>query len=354
MNSDRLQVLTQWTNELLDHLLPEKKQPVELKVVSGDASFRRYFRANFADDSFIVVDAPPEHEDNHAFVRISNMMLAADLNVPKVYSVDYDRGFMLLVDLGDSQYLDRLLDYQKEGNLEAASILYQSALVALVDLQAKVDKERLDPFSTERLMTEMQLFPHWFCNELLQLDLKQDELALLERNFMFLAEVVTSQPQVAVHRDYHSRNLMVLDEIKFAERRGPGIIDFQDAVCGAYTYDLVSLLRDCYISWPDRQVTEWAGFYLTKAKSKGLLKEIELPALLRDMDLAGLQRNLKVMGIFARLSIRDNKSQYLADIPLVIRYFLDVSAKYRELDEMRAWFAEKVMPRAKDTLKLEF
>lgn len=354
MSSDRLQALTDWTNQLLDQLLPTKKAALELEVVSGDASFRRYFRVSLEEDSFIVVDAPPEHEDNHAFVRISNMMLAANLNVPKVYSVDYERGFMLLVDLGDSLYLQTLLDCQARSDFETANRLYQLALTALVELQTKVDKERLDPFSTERLILEMQLFPQWLCGELLGMTLEPDESALLERTFAFLADAMTAQLQVAVHRDYHSRNLMLLDEVKFAESRGPGIIDFQDAVSGAYTYDLVSLLRDCYISWPQEQVQLWASFYLEQAHSKGLAKEVELPSLLRDMDLAGLQRHLKVMGIFARLHIRDNKSQYLADIPLVIRYFLDVSANYRELDEMRAWFAEKVMPRAKDMLKLEF
>jgi hypothetical protein len=261
---------------------------------------------------------------------------------------------MLLVDLGDRLYLEVLLECQKRHAADAADRLYQAALIALVNLQAKVDKKRLDPFSKERLITEMRLFPQWLCDELLGMSLEAADEALLEHTFTFLADAVISQPQVAVHRDYHSRNLMVLDETKFAEGQGPGIIDFQDAVSGAYTYDLVSLLRDCYISWPQQQVEQWAAFYLGQAHSKGLLEQVTLQTLLRDMDLAGLQRNLKVMGIFARLNIRDNKSQYLADIPLVIRYFLDVSAKYRELDEMRAWFAGKVIPRAKDTLKLEF
>ena len=354
MSIDRLQALTDWTNELLDHLMPAKKAALELEIVSGDASFRRYFRVSLGDDSFIVVDAPPEHEDNHTFVRISNMLLAANLTVPKVYSVDYERGFMLLVDLGDSLYLEALLQCQKNDDTEAANQLYQGALMSLVDLQAKVDGDRLEPFSKEKLITEMQLFPKWLCGDLLGMSLDASEQALLERTFNFLADAVTAQPQVAVHRDYHSRNLMILDKDKFAESRGPGIIDFQDAVKGAYTYDLVSLLRDCYIEWPQQQVQQWAGFYLSQAHAKGVLEEVVLDTLLRDMDLAGLQRHLKVLGIFARLNIRDKKSQYLADIPLVIRYFLDVSAKYRELDEMRAWFAEKVVPRAKDTLKLEF
>ncbi|MFT4861842.1 MAG: aminoglycoside/choline kinase family phosphotransferase [Pseudohongiellaceae bacterium] len=354
MDNDRHQALTLWANELLDHLLPAKKAALELQMVSGDASFRRYFRMSLGDDSFIVVDAPPEHEDNHAFVRISNMMLGANITVPKVYSVDYEQGFMLLVDLGDQLYLDTLLVSQKHNDLSTPNRLYEAALRSLVELQSKVDKQRLEPYSKARLITEMQLFPHWLCGELFGMALEPGELAMLERSFAFLAEAVTAQPQVAVHRDYHSRNLMILNIDKFAESAGPGIIDFQDAVSGAYTYDLVSLLRDCYIAWPQAQVEQWAGFYLSQAHSKGLLGEVLLDTLLRDMDLAGLQRNLKVMGIFARLNIRDNKTQYLADIPLVIRYFLDVSAKYRELDEMRTWFAEKVMPRAKDILKLEF
>lgn len=353
MTDSRLKELTFWSNDLLDHLLEHKQGFIELEPVSGDASFRRYFRARVGEDTYIAVDAPPEHEDTQTFINLSNMLIAAGINAPKAYSVDFERGFMLLVDFGDELYLPTLLHYQQSGNTAQAEALYSQAIDSLVLLQTGIEKSRLPPFTVEKLVIEMELFRDWFCGRFLQMTLDEHSQALCQRTFAWLAEQVSQQQQVAVHRDFHSRNLMLLDGEKFGVDSGPGVIDFQDAVSGAYTYDLVSLLRDCYISWPLAKVQEWASLYLVKANSAGLLSDVSEAQLIRDMDVAGLQRHLKVIGIFARLSIRDNKSQYLADIPLVIGYLLDVSAQYEEMAEFRAWFIETVLPQAKGKLQLD-
>jgi aminoglycoside/choline kinase family phosphotransferase len=353
MTDARLRELTSWTNELLDQLLDDKQGNVELEPVSGDASFRRYFRARVGGDTYIAVDAPPEHEDNQTFVHLSNLLLASGISAPKVYSVDYGKGFMLLVDLGDDLYLPALLRYQRNDDMASSEVLYSQAIDALVLIQSGLDKSLLPAYTVEKLLEEMQLFPVWFCESFLSFKFDEADTALSNSTFLWLAEQISGQHQVAVHRDYHSRNLMALDTSKFGAGCGPGVIDFQDAVSGSYTYDLVSLLRDCYISWPKQQVEDWACLYLVKAQATGLLAGYTEVQLIRDMNLAGLQRNLKVIGIFARLSIRDNKSQYLADIPLVVNYFLDISAQFEEMAEFRAWFITEVLPLAKAKLQLE-
>lgn len=353
MTDVRLRELTSWTNELLDQLLDDKQGSVELEPVSGDASFRRYFRARVGDDSYIAVDAPPEHEDNQTFVHLSNLLLASGISAPKVYSVDYDQGFMLLVDLGDDLYLPALLHYQRNDDIASSEALYSEAIDALVLIQSGLNKGGLPAFTVEKLQAEMQLFTTWFCGSFLSFKIDEAGTGLCNSTFLWLAQQLSDQQQVAVHRDYHSRNLMLLDTSKFGADCGPGVIDFQDAVSGSYTYDLVSLLRDCYISWPRQQVEDWASLYLVKAQAAGMLAGYPETQLIRDMNIAGLQRNLKVIGIFARLSIRDNKSEYLADIPLVIRYFLDVSAEFEEMAEFRAWFITEVLPLAKAKLQLE-
>lgn len=353
MTDVRLHELTSWTNELLDQLLDDKQGRVELEPVSGDASFRRYFRARIGDDSYIAVDAPPEHEDNQTFVHLSNLLLTSGISAPKVYSVDYELGFMLLVDLGDDLYLPALQHYQRNDDIASSEALYSQAIDTIVLIQSGLNKGGLPEFNVEKLQAEMQLFPTWFCEKFLAFKIDEPAAALCNSTFLWLAQQLSDQHQVAVHRDYHSRNLMLLDPAKFGADSGPGVIDFQDAVSGSYTYDLVSLLRDCYISWPRQQVEDWASLYLVKAQAAGLIEGCTEAQLIRDMNIAGLQRNLKVIGIFARLSIRDNKSQYLADIPLVIRYFLDISAEIEEMAEFRAWFITEVLPLAKAKLQLE-
>jgi aminoglycoside/choline kinase family phosphotransferase len=352
-NSARQQQLTDWVNSVLAELLLDSTTPQPLEVVSGDASFRRYFRVAVDKKVFIAVDAPPKHEDSRVFVRNSSLLLQAGINAPKVYSVDYVNGFMLLEDFGNDLYLPHLLEAQQSKELDFAESLYRDAIGSLILLQKNVDSGILDPYDREQLQGELVLFVDWFCIALLEINISDKDRICIEKSFSFLTDAALSQPQIAVHRDYHSRNLMILDKAIYSEGSGPGVIDFQDAMRGAYTYDLVSLLRDCYISWQPNLIDKWSGIYFDAAKSNGIIQEISLGQFSRDIDLMGLQRHIKVMGIFARLCIRDNKPQFLADIPMVIRYFLEVGEKYEELAPFLGWFKQTVFPVAKRVLKLE-
>ena len=352
-NSARRQQLTDWVNSVLAKLLPDLGTPLSLEVVSGDASFRRYFRVIVDEKAFIAVDAPPDNEDCKNFVRKSNLFLQAGINAPKVYSADYVNGFMLLEDFGDDLYLPYLLEAQQSKELDFAENLYRRAIDSLVLLQKNIDSGILGSYDREQLQGEMGLFVDWFCVALLGIKISDKDRSHIESGFSFLADAALSQPQIAVHRDYHSRNLMILDKANYSEDSGPGVIDFQDAIRGAYTYDLVSLLRDCYISWQPDLIDKWSGIYFDAAKSAGIIKEISPEKFVRDLDLMGLQRHIKVMGIFARLCIRDNKPQFLADIPMVINYFLEVGEKYEELAPLLGWFKQTVFPVAKRALKLE-
>lgn len=357
MSDSRKAQLNDWVNEQLSQLLDMDSVDIELTTVSGDASFRRYFRAQLGEQSFIAVDAPPDNENSELFVEIAGYLREAGVKSPRVFAKNYPDGFLLIEDFGDSLYLPRLLTLQK-GGLDAISeyqveILYKDALRALVKIQSNVDKKRLAPYSREKLRTEMQLFEDWFCVHFLELDLSASDHDVIASAFTFLEEAALGQAQLAVHRDYHSRNLLILDDAKFPEGSGPGIIDFQDAMAGAYSYDLVSLLRDCYIRWSPGLVESLALHYFELASEAGLIEGVSVAQFLRDFDLMGLQRNFKVMGIFSRLSIRDNKPQYLADIPLVIQYFLEVAGKYEEMAPFLDWFETKVLLTAKAKLNLE-
>jgi len=348
MGDGRLNGLAQWCKVQLENLQGQELQQVNLQVVSGDASFRHYFRAVGPGWQYIAVDAPPENEDNEAFIRVAEIFSRAGVNMPRIWAADIAQGYMLLDDFGDELYLPQLLHCQQNNDFVTADNLYHEAIDALLDIQMGVESKQLDPFDRNELHREMELFSEWFCKKLLGVDPPQE---LLQEVFRFLEDAALSQPTVAVHRDYHSRNLMLLDSNRFTD--GPGIIDFQDAVSGPYTYDLVSLLRDCYIRWDDDQVARWANYYLSAAQSRGLVQPADANEFVRDFDLMGLQRHLKVMGIFARLAIRDKKPRYLADIPLVIRYFFDVGQRYPELTALLEWFEQSLLPVARTKLSLE-
>ncbi|ASP37404.1 aminoglycoside phosphotransferase [Bacterioplanes sanyensis] len=306
----------------------------ELESVAGDASFRRYFRLRYRQRSWIVVDAPPEYEDCRLFVHIAKQWYAQGVRVPQPLAVDAERGFMLLEDFGDTWLWHALT--QPSQTQEQVAGWYHKAIEQLLQLQQLPSKD-LRAYDAEMLQREMALFPHWLCEQHLQLTLNADEKTMLQRTFALLAEQALQQPQVAVHRDYHSRNLMVLED-------GPlGILDFQDAVAGPPTYDLVSLLRDCYLHWPDAWVEELAGEYWEAARPAGIYLN-DWSNFRRDFDLMGLQRHLKAAGIFARLSIRDGKSGYLKDIPNTCRYLLDISARYPEFEPFHDWLQLRVMP----------
>ena len=292
----------------------------QLAPASSDASFRRYFRlpSNF-HGTLIVMDAPPGLEDCAPFLQGQRLFAQAGLHVPEVMEADLGSGFLLLEDLGQTPYLSAL-------TTETAPSLYGQALQSLVQLQSATQAGTLPPYSAELLKREMELFREWYCGKHLGLDLSATEHDMLERTFALLIVNNLAQPQVYVHRDYHSRNLMVLDQ------NGPGIIDFQDAVIGPITYDAVSLLRDAYIQWQEEQQIDWLVRYWEQARHAHLPVNSDFAEFYRDFEWMGLQRHLKVLGIFARLWHRDGKQAYLKDIPLVLHYTRQCAERYAVFD----------------------
>jgi aminoglycoside/choline kinase family phosphotransferase len=303
-----------------------------LAPASADASFRRYFRITRDADTYIVMDAPPDREQLGPFIRVAALLAGIGLNVPTILARDLPRGLLLLSDLGTRQYLDEL---PANG---AADPLYGDALRALESLQlAHPDVARELPRYTEALlMGEMDLMPEWFLKRHLQIDLPAAELAALRRVFETLAQEAASQPQVIVHRDYHSRNLLV------SAHHNPGIIDFQDAVWGPLTYDLVSLLKDCYIAWPAARVRAWVLGHRERLRQCGLALPGDERDFLRAFDLMGLQRHIKVLGIFARLYYRDGKPQYLKDLPRVLQYVKDTASEYPDMAPLAQLLARRI------------
>ena len=326
---ERLEQLKHWLETELDF------REYTLRPASADASFRRYFRISHEGESFIVMDAPPGKEDSRPFIRISRMFFDVGLNVPAVIDANLELGFLLLSDLGSRPYLDEL-------NSESVERLYGDALGALATIQSCMpDQGVLPPYDRTLLLNEMELFREWLVGRHLGVAPDSAQTACMDAAFAQLAANALEQPQVCVHRDFHSRNLM------FTERNNPGILDFQDAVIGPVTYDLVSLLRDCYITWPRSQVEDWACGYQELALQSGILREEhEDPVrFLRWFDLMGMQRHLKAAGIFARLHHRDGKPGYLGDIPRTLGYVVEVAARYDELAAFGRFVATAVMSR---------
>ena len=295
----------------------------ECVPASSDASFRRYFRVTQARDSWIVMDAPPQKEDLGLFVKIAQRFATVGLNVPHILACDLDHGFCLLTDLGHRPYLSEL-------NADTVERLYGDALGALVVLQTGTfsDPQFLAPYSGELLQREMELFPTWYLERYLGLTISTSEVRVLTAAFQSLVTSALGQPQVWVHRDYHSRNLMI------DPRHNPGVLDFQDAVLGPVTYDLVSLLKDCYIHWPRARVLEWVKGYWQLARESGIHHCDDEDLFVEWFDRMGIQRHLKVAGIFARLHLRDGKSGYLADLPLTMHYLREATAEYEDLNAL--------------------
>ena len=332
--------LTQWVHECLAAKVPTDSLPKELEVVSGDASFRRYFRARFsvADHSsvsLIAVDAPPDKEDNPSFVNISKVLSAFGVSVPDVYEVDFEKGFMLMSDLGDELLLPNLNEDTVDG-------YYQQALQGLLPIQRSSFEIPLPAYDRRLLMTEMKLFSDWLLERHLGLVLSEADRMMLKVSYAYLAEQALSQPQVTVHRDYHSRNLMCLKDGSL------GVIDFQDAVHGPITYDAVSLLKDCYCKWPDDGVNQWAlsFFHMLKddPEHEGALKDVDEAQYNHWFVMMAAQRHLKAAGIFARLCYRDGKQGYLADIPRTVSYLLEETRGVKELAALQALLQETVVP----------
>ncbi len=308
---------------------------VRLEPASADASLRRYFRAWTADGTTrVVMDAPPDKEDIGPFLKVAALLEACQVHVPQVYAADGARGLVLLEDLGSEQYLTQL----RSG--ADPDVLYADALQALLRIQlaGREAMSELPPYDRAALMREMALMPEWFCARHLQLTLDEADLGLLAESFEFLTLEALAQPLVLVHRDYHSRNLMLLAS------RNPGIIDFQDALSGPVGYDLVSLLKDCYIDWPRARVESWVSAYRAQLKGVPSLAGSSEQEFLRWFDLIGLQRHIKVLGIFARLWYRDGKNGYLPDLPRTLGYVLDTARRYPELRRFGDWLQRRVLP----------
>lgn len=307
----RQQLIQSWLNTLFPQLSPV------LTPVSADASFRRYFRATLSnDDHYIVMDAPPQHEDCLAFIKVATLFTAAGANTPRVLHQDLAQGFLLLTDLGDTTYLSAL-------NLDNAHALYMDAVDTLIQIQLASQSEVLPVYDRAMLARELQLFPDWYVTQHLGVTLTDTQNQQLQKVFYALLDNNTAQPQVYVHRDYHSRNLMVTTP-------NPGVLDFQDAVYGPITYDLVSLFKDAYIVWDEEVILDWVIRYWEQARKAGLPVAADFGEFYRDFEWMGLQRHLKVLGIFARLAHRDNKDGYLKDLPVVLNYVRRTAGRYRE------------------------
>ncbi len=310
---DRLQLLQHW----LETLYPD--QPFTLSPASADASFRRYYRVTLAERTLIAMDAPPQLEDCLPFLHAAGVFAQASVHVPEVLAQNLEQGFLLLSDLGNTTYLQALT--VKPDN---AHELYRDAIDALIRIQ-KASRQNIFPeYNRTLLSQELNLFPDWYLTKHLHCTLSKEQKNILAAVFTLILDNNLAQPQVFVHRDYHSRNLMI-------STPNPGILDFQDAVFGPITYDLVSLFKDAYIGWEEAQVLDWTIRYWENARRAGLPITDDFACFYRDFEWMGVQRHLKVLGIFARLCYRDQKQAYLQDMPVVTQHLRKTCERYREL-----------------------
>ncbi|MGH8688452.1 MAG: aminoglycoside phosphotransferase family protein [Burkholderiales bacterium] len=309
---NRLAALTRWLGSAL------AGREFTLAPASADASFRRYFRATLdGGGTRIAVDAPPEHEDSAAFVRVAGLLRDAELHAPGVHAQDLAQGFLLLEDLGTVSFLDALNDTN-------AAALMRDATSALIRWQLATRADALPPYDESLLRRELALFPEWYLGRHLGRRLEGEALAGWEASCAALVASARAQPAVYVHRDYMPRNLMLSEP-------NPGVLDFQDAVIGPITYDLASLMRDAFLSWEEERVLDWAARYWKDAKLARLPVDADFAEFWRALEWMGLQRHLKVLGIFARLTYRDGKPKYLADTPRFLGYARTVARRYGAL-----------------------
>lgn len=293
-----------------------------LRPASSDASFRRYFRVDTDNQPLIIMDAPPSHEDCLPFIRIADTLRAVGLNTPKILEQNLEEGFLILNDLGNQTYYQRLQSPIEDKELQQ---LYRDAIVAMVEMQ-KADTSDLPIYDKERLLSELGLFDEWYVQQYHQTQLSDKEKEQLQQVFTILVNHNDKQAKVFVHRDYHSPNLMVCDPA--IHGKNPGVIDFQDAVLGPISYDVVSLVMDARTTWEEPQQLDWAIRYWEKARAAGLPVPSDFADFHVDYEFMGLQRNLRILGVFARLAIRDNKKHYLDHMPRVNKYVRQVANRY--------------------------
>ncbi len=311
---DRLQALERWVAREL------RVDSLDIAPASADASFRRYFRATTQGRHYIVMDAPPAHEDCRPFIAVARLFGDAGVHVPRVLAQDLEQGFLLLTDLGDTTYLSAL-------DASSARELYLASNDALIRIQQASRPGVLPEYDRALLTRELMLFPDWYVAKHLGVDMSDEQKSLLGAVFEGILANNLAQPPVYVHRDWHSRNLMVADP-------NPGILDFQDAVYGPITYDLASIYRDAYIQWDEDMQLDWVIRYWEKARAARLPVRADFGEFWRDFEWMGAQRHIKVLGIFARLYHRDGKDGYLKDMPLVMHYLRKVCERYDELKPM--------------------
>lgn len=328
MLDQRFEQLTVW----LKSRIP--RGHYEIAPASSDASFRRYFRVSFHDETRIAMDVPPQQESCHKFVKVAEQLQSLGLNVPRIYDQDLVNGFLLVSDLGSISYLAAL-------SCETAGSMYADAMRSLLSLQAgKAQLEgQLPVYDRALLLREVTIFDEWFVQRHLGLCLSDNQQQIFSDVCHQLVDAALQQPQVPVHRDYHSRNLMI------GSIDNPGILDFQDAVIGPITYDLVSLLKDCYINWPASDIDRWLNQFRNDLASSGMDVPPDPQTFRRWFDWMGAQRHLKAIGIFARLFHRDHKAGYLKDIPRTLTYLEDVANTYEELSAFSSLLHETILPR---------
>jgi aminoglycoside/choline kinase family phosphotransferase len=315
----RLPLLKTWLSTLA------LVDPASARPASADASFRRYFRVDVLDEqravhgpTLIVMDAPPARENVPAFIKVDELFGAAGASVPAIVAQDVEQGFLLLSDLGTTTYLQNL-------NLDTATVMYAEALETTIRIQQASRPGVLPEYDRAFLMRELQLFPEWYIKTHLGVTLDAAQQKVIDDVFEALLANILAQQQVFVHRDYHSRNLMVMDE------GNPGVLDFQDALYGPVTYDLASLLRDAYVQWDEELVLDWVIRYWQRAKQLGLPVNPDIDNFYRDFEFMAMQRHLKILGIFTRLHHRDGKDMYLGDLPTVLDYIRKTANRYKQL-----------------------
>ena len=355
MATTRELMLSDWVKQQLND------SQLSIHPLPGDASFRRYARIlshqNGQNKSYMLMDAPTDKEDSQPFVDIAQWFDAHQVRVPQIVAQDLKQGFILLEDFGDT-LLSQVL------NDDTADMYYKQAMDQLLHLQqlpTQADLTQTDPtqanqtknyqtknhqipaYDAQKLIAEMTLFDEWFVTKYLDIQLTEQEKQLLKNAYQLLADTALSQPQVVVHRDYHCRNLMVLDSDNSNDDKRLGVIDFQDAVVGAYSYDLISILRDAYVQWPDNKVQEWMQYFWQHLPANQTSSKT-FNDFRREFDFMAAQRHLKVLGIFIRLNMRDCKTGYMKDLPLVLHYLLHEVQSYPELQDFNQFLQQRVLP----------
>ncbi|MFT7387126.1 MAG: aminoglycoside/choline kinase family phosphotransferase [Candidatus Endobugula sp.] len=342
LSMEQLMSLHRWVSAALPKLTAEgifmpsdsSTQALVLLPLTGDAGFRQYYRVNTSPECLLVrgPKQPGKSESGAHFADLSSVLHQHGVPTPLIYACDIDNNYLLIESFGGTD----LLDVLSADTVEAYYSLAQSTLIKLQQVDQL--KDCLPVYDNAMLLQELALFPEWFVETMLGHELSSAERSMFDQLASFLSQRAAEQPQVVVHRDYHSRNIMYRDSGEL------GVIDFQDAVYGPITYDLASLLKDCYVRWPPEDVQRWAMDYMKMAIKAGVMPEVSSQQFVQWFDLMGLQRHIKVLGIFARLSLRDGKNRYLSDLPLVMRYTLETAQKYPHTQAFAQWFERVLLP----------